>query len=99
MLIRTNLPFYFGPFIILIWLIDGYLLLAGLRLVLGYIPSTAQSRFCAGLQLFTDPIPKALARFIESIKGRPVSQSISWFITLGIGVMLRYVLLWIVLST
>ena len=87
-----------GPLVIIIWVIDIYLILAAIRLILGRLSSTQNSRLCQTLKIFTDPIPEALANHISERKSDSPPYWQPWAIVMVIGIVTRYLLLWLIVS-
>ena len=85
------------PMILLIWAIDIYLLLAGIRLILRHIP--AASGVCQGIAKFTDPVPDAIGRWLTSRRHKPVPTWLPWLLICIAAVLIRQLLILMVFGT
>ena len=94
----TNMSIFALPFLLAIWALDLYLILASIRLILPHIRGDRPSRWCMTLQSFTDPCPDALRRWLEARRSKPTPSWLPW-LTVILGVLvLRHLLIWTVLG-
>ena len=87
-----------APLLLVVWAIDVYLFLAGVRLILGRFSKPWCQRACTWLQAFTDPLPHALCRWLGRRRKRPFSPRLSWVLVIFVGVAARYLIIVLVLS-
>ena len=86
------------PLVLLIWMINGYLFIATLRLILGQLDATRDSQLCRGLAQCTDPIVSACQNWVERRVGKPVSAFWVWATTILAALVVRHLCLGILLS-
>ncbi len=65
MIVTTNI--FCLPLLLVVWMIDGYLLLLLIRWILSRIPQTSESQLCPQLGLLTDPLPQWLGQQLQRI--------------------------------
>ena len=85
------------PVLLLIWSIDLWLLLASVRLILGWIP--AAGRACQALSRLTDPVPQVVHGWLSRRGHKPVPTWLLWLIVLLAALVVRHLLVWSVIST
>jgi hypothetical protein len=79
-----------GPVLLLVWGIDLFLLLAGIRVVLARI--SAASSICHSLQQVTDPLPNAIGRWIAARRREPAPRWLPWLIVALAALIVRQLL-------
>lgn len=87
-----------GPLVLIIRLIDAYLFVASVRLLLERFEGASSLAACRTLQRFTDPLPRALHRWVTRRRKRPTPAWVAWLIVLLGGMALRYLVLAIILA-
>ena len=95
----TNMSIFALPFLLAIWAMDLYLLLASIRLILPRISGDRPSRWCMTLRQFTDPIPEAIGRWLSARGARSTPNWLPWVIVILGSLVLRHLLIWIVFKT
>jgi len=86
------------PLMLLAWLIDVYLLLAGVRLVLGRMKGTGPAHACEWLQQVTDPVPAVVCHWLEQRCARPAPPWLPWLVVLIGGLLARHLAVWLAFS-
>ena len=76
-----------APLALLIWLIDMFVLLLGLRIILGHISSIRNSSFFRTIQNVTDPPVNAIHSFLFRLHMFSAPSWVPWLL-LGIGCFL-----------
>ena len=85
------------PVLLLISSIDLWMLLASVRLIMGWIP--AAGRACQGLSRLTDPVPQAVRNWLSAKLSRPVPVWLAWLLV-GLALMLiRQLLVCMIFNT
>ena len=97
MIIYTT-SIFFVPLLMIVWAIDTYLFLLCIRLILSRIPSMRTYRLYQCLVSLTDPIVEFVRQRLTRFRQKPISNWIPWFAVLFVGLMARYLLIWIVVS-
>jgi len=97
-MIPYKINLFATPLLLLVWAIDVYLFLAGIRLILGHFSAPWCQRACTWLQAFTDPLPRALCRWLGRKRRRPFSPRLSWMFVIFTGIAARYLIIALVLS-
>ncbi len=87
------------PLILLVWAIDLYLLLAGIRLLLSRIRSSRTHSFCLVIRRFTDPLPCAVRQWLSTRQTKPVPNWLPWLIVGAGAVLIRHILILIMFRT
>ena len=85
------------PVLLLIWSIDLWLLLASVRLILGWIP--AAGRACQALSRLTDPVPQVVHGWLSRRRQKPVPAWLPWLIVTVSSLLLRHILIWMAVRT
>jgi len=80
------------PFLIVLWSIDLYLILAGARLILGRLRNPRAARLSSVLREFTDWMPQRVARWLSTRGRRPIASWIPWATVIVIGLVTRHLL-------
>ena len=88
-----------GPLLLFLSLIDFFLCLAVVRLLLDRLRASWATRLCMSLAPFTDSIPSAVSRSLNRHRRRHVPAWWSWALVLLVGIVLRYLLIWIIVAT
>ncbi len=86
------------PFLIAIWLVEAYLLLAVARLILANVPSGWQSRFYQQVKLLTDLLPNFISRHLAKVSSASVPPWLPWVITILLLCLTRQILVWTVIT-
>lgn len=86
------------PVFLLIWGLDLWLLLASLRLILSYLPGRKVRQVLDRIKPITDPFPRTINRWMQQRSNRPISPWTPWLITIGMALMIRYLLFCITLG-
>lgn len=86
------------PLVILLWTVDVYLSVVGLRLLLGQLSVTRDSRVCQALQEIVDPLTRWVNHKLTAWRHRPSPGWIPWTTVIVAGLIIRHVLLMIVVS-
>jgi len=76
-----------APLALLVWLIDMFVLLLGLRIILGHIPTARNSPLFRSLQNVTDPPVNAIHSFLFRLHLFSAPSWVPWLL-LGIGCFL-----------
>ncbi len=87
--------FLAGPLLLVVWAIDIYLVLAGVRLIAARMSGPTAFRLSQGLQPVTDGVPTMIRQWlVKHKKGLEPPGWVPWAITVGGGIFLRYLLIW-----
>ena len=86
------------PLVILLWTVDVYLFVAGLRLLLGQLSATRDSRVCQALQQIVDPLVLCVNQKLVAWRDRPGPRWIPWTTVIVGGLIVRHLLLMIVIG-
>lgn len=72
------------PLIVLLWVLEGYVLLVCVRLVFARLTNLSwAARICDRLKPFTDPLPEAVRRLLSRRFRRPVASWLPWLVAIG----------------
>ena len=85
-----------GPLLLFLSLVDLFLCLAAIRLLLGRLRASWSTQLCMNLVPLTDSIPNAVSRRLSRRRTKPVSAWWCWMIFFIGGILLRYLLVWII---
>ena len=91
MIIHTTNAFA-GPFLLLVWLLDFYLIVSSIRLVLPWVGTDWAQRTALRLAPIVDPIPTAVSRAMSPRGGRPLPTWLPWVIVFFAAMMVRQAL-------
>ena len=91
MIFVTNLLYM--PFLVLIWLIEAYLLLAAARLIIAAVPSARKSHLYDQLKLLIDPLPNKVGQHLAKAMKASMPSSLPWLIVIGAGCIVRQILI------
>ena len=80
------------PLVLLIWSVDVYLLIVSLRLILGQLSATRNSRLRQAFQEIVDPIPNRVSAWLQERRDRPSPGWAPWIIVIGVGLVVRHLL-------
>ena len=86
------------PLVLTIWSLDMYLLLLMVYGVLTKLSSERASQLCICLRPFTEPLPRAVKRWLGHRTARSSKQWLPWAIVVFGGLILRHLLVLIVVS-
>jgi hypothetical protein len=78
------------PLVLLAGCLDSFILLAGLRIILGQLAATRNGRICAALTELTDPAVRAADRLIARHAHRPTRPWVSWAVVILIALVVRH---------
>lgn len=96
MIITTNILAI--PFLVAIWTIDAYLFILIAHSVLGRLTSPWANRLALAFGQVTDPIVRLVRAPLERMRGRPVPSWAPACTSIGAGLILRHVFVWLVVS-
>ncbi len=68
------------PLVLAIWALDSLLFLAAMRLTLRGIPRAETTGVYRSLRDLTDPIPRAIGRWVSNRRARSLRLWVSWVI-------------------
>ncbi|MFC1805371.1 hypothetical protein ACFL09_00125 [Planctomycetota bacterium] len=85
------------PLILIIWVIDFYVVVSGMRLIASHIDADWARRGCARLAVFTDPVHRTACKLLAPGRARPLPRWLTWLLLLSTAVLVRQVLIWIIL--
>jgi len=85
------------PLMLLIWTIDMFLLLSGIRLILGQVDTRWAKETSALLIRLTDPVPDTICGWL-SRRRRPVPIWLPWMVIFLAAIVTRHLLIWAVIS-
>jgi hypothetical protein len=86
------------PLLVLLWLVDGFLLLSALRLLLRGRREPKAVAVRSTLSHVTDPIPRAVHGWLSSRRTRPTPFWLSWLLVVSAAVIVRYLLAWLIVA-
>ena len=86
------------PFLILIWLIEGYLFLSAVRLVLSRGNTTRQSHLYHQVKLLTDPLPNLIKRLYAKHTKVTAPTWMAWLVVIILACVVRQLLVSMVLT-
>lgn len=86
------------PLLLLAGSLDLFLFMAGLRLVLGRIEATRNSRLCMALSELVDPIIHAVHRAMSNLVGQPIRPWSLWLIVIGTALVIRHCLMRLIIA-
>ena len=95
MLVYTTNILYL-PIILAIWIIDFHVVVSGIRLIASQIDADWARRGCAKLAPFTDPVHRAVSRFLGAKSPKLLPSWLTWLVLLFVAVLLRQALFWII---
>ncbi|MBN1509493.1 MAG: hypothetical protein JW955_21780 [Sedimentisphaerales bacterium] len=78
------------PLVLLAGCLDAFVLLAGLRLILGQLAATRNSRTCAATAELTDPAVRAVDSLLTRYAHRPMRPWVSWAIVILVALVVRH---------
>lgn len=84
------------PFFVVLWTLDAYVFVALLRLFLGRLHATRNTRLCVALQEVVDPIADHVDRRLVAWRQCSSPPWVPWVIVVGTAVILRHLFLWAV---
>jgi hypothetical protein len=87
-----------APLLILLWAVDVYLFVVGLRLLLGQLSVTRNGRFCQALQEIVDPLAQRLNQKLFAWRDRPTPRWLPWASVIVGCLVARHLLLLIAVS-
>ena len=94
MIFVTNL--FYMPFLLLIWPIEAYLFLTAARLIIAAVPNGRTSQLYHQLKLLVDPLPNKVRWHLAKWLKAPIPSSLPWLIVVGVGCVVRQILIAIV---
>ena len=80
------------PLLLLIGTLDLYVFMVGLRLVLGRLTATRNSRLCLALSELTDPVGLAIDRCLSRRMRRQIPPWAAWLVFLCAALIVRHCL-------
>jgi hypothetical protein len=86
------------PFLILVWLIEGYFFLAVVRLILAHIPNASQSHFYQQVKLITDFVPDLVGRQLRKFGNKVLPSWLPWVVTVLLLCLARQILIRILMT-
>ena len=95
MIIFTN-NFLAAPLLLLIWAIDTYLFLCGLRWILSGFAAARATSIADGLRQVTDPPADRAGRWLCRLRGGPVRPWLPWALLVGALFVARSLLVFLV---
>jgi len=96
MIVTTNI--FCLPLLLVVWLIDGYLLLLLIRWILGKIPQTSESQLCPQLGLLTDFLPQWLGQKLQRIHHKKLAATTVWVVLIVLLVLIKHILIAVVIA-
>ena len=85
--------------VVIVWAINTWLFLAGLLLILRYLPAARDSPIHLGLQQCVDPVVLAVRCRIEQWWGKAVHPFVPWGVCILGALVVRNVLIQILLAS
>jgi len=82
-----------GPFLLLVWLLDFYLVVSSIRLILPWIGTDWAQRTALRLAPVVDPIPAAVSRSVSLQGSRSLPAWLPWLIVFFAATFIRSILL------
>ena len=95
MIIFTN-NFLAAPLLLLIWAIDTYLFLCGLRWILSGFAAARAASITGGLRPLTDPLVDRAGRWLQQMCGSSVRPWAPWALVVGALFVVRSLLVFLV---
>jgi len=86
------------PLLILVWLIEGYIFLAVVRMILDHVPCSRQSNLEQPVKTLTDLFPELISRHLAKVRMQPVKSWLPWVVTVILLCLARQILIWILIT-
>ena len=86
------------PLLLVVWLIDGCLLLLLIRWILSRIPQARESQPYRQISLLTDPLPQWLGRQLQRVHHKNLPATVEWIVLIVLLVVIKHILIAVVIG-
>jgi len=86
------------PLLLIVWLIDGYLLMLLIRWILSRLPQARGSQLHRSISLLADPLPQWLGRQFQRIRPMDLSPTVVWGALIVLLIVTRHILIALVIA-
>lgn len=94
MIVTTNI--FCLPLLLVVWIIDGYMLLLLIRWILCRIPQAHE--LYHQISLVTDPLPQWLGRQLQRVHHKSLSATTVWVVLIMLLVLAKHILIALVMA-